>query len=246
MNGDFVAQHARFQCPNPIFCRSPPIRILFRQNASSGACYAINPPAPSEDQRVTSSNWPTRCDMPDLSALEPGVSLRLMLNRAFCKGGPSDAGSFALVVNFVRIVDVVLADYHSVRAALTTYVTTPNEFIYPLFEAISHTETCVTNLLRAIKMARRIRQDKAGPQIDRHIAVLTNNVADRVLAFRNKIQHVDDTLINGTWQPPAAHCLITRDDRIELYGKEILYAELARWITTLHGIASELATYKET
>lgn len=191
------------------------------------------------------SSWPTRCDMPDLSELPSDNSILLMFHRALAGGGPRSPESYALVANYVRIVDASLAEYHAMRAALIRYVTTPNEVIYPLYEAISHAEACITNLLRAIRIARRIRNDRSGPSLDRRIDVLSDSVADRVRDLRNEIQHLDEVLLDGTWQPPSAHCLITRDDRIELYGKEILYSELAGWIGTLHRMSSELAIYRE-
>lgn len=190
--------------------------------------------------------WPTRCDMPDLSELQPAVTLSLILHRMFAGGGPTNPKSFALVANLVRIVDALVRDYEYARLSLTRYVNTPNEVISPLFEAISYSEECITNLLRAIRMARRIRSDEYGPPIDKYLPVLHDNVASRVTELRNAIEHVDGALIDGTWSEADPNCLITRDDRLELYGKEILYVELAKWITALHTIAVKLAQFKKT
>lgn len=187
------------------------------------------------------SSWPTRCDMPDLSGLPPDNSILLTFHRALAGGGPNSPTSYALVANYVRIVDAALAEYHAMRAALIRYVSTPNEVIHPLYEAISHAESCISNLARAVLMAQRIHRDQSGPSI----AVVSNAIANRLRRFRNKIQHVDEKLLDGTWQPPDPHCLVTRDDRMELYGQEILYSELADWIRTLHRVSSNLAVYRE-
>lgn len=194
---------------------------------------------------LEAKEWPTKCDAPDLSSLEQKLTINLMLNRAFVGGGPSNGRSFALVVNYVRVVDALVIDYNQFRGSLHEYVTTPNTHISPLFNAISDAEECVSNLLRAIRMARRIRKDKLGPHVEKTITVLRDAIVKRVEDFRNEIQHLDNVLVGGTWQPPDPHCLVTRNDRLELYGKEILYSDLATWITSLHALSVNLAQYKE-
>jgi hypothetical protein len=187
--------------------------------------------------------WPSRCDAPDLSKLSHHVSLTFVLRRVFTRGGPSNPVSFALVMNFVRIVDALRDDYQRMRDALHEYVTTPNNVISPLFYAISHAEECTTNLLRAIRLGQRIRSDRHGPRVSK-LRVLASPIERRVRDFRNEIEHIDRLLVAGE-NPPAPHCLMVKNDRLDLYGKEIMYAELAAWITSLHALSEELATYQE-
>jgi hypothetical protein len=63
--------------------------------------------------------WPpTTCEMPDLSNLSANASLTFVLNRVFAGGGPKDPKSYALVMNFIRIVDHFVAEYEQTWAAI--------------------------------------------------------------------------------------------------------------------------------
>lgn len=62
--------------------------------------------------------WPTRCDMPDLSNLVSRTSLDVALNRMFCGGGPKDRISYALLMNFNRVADILVEDYEAARRSM--------------------------------------------------------------------------------------------------------------------------------
>ena len=91
------------------------------------------------------TKWPTKglpCAMPDLADLYPRISLNYLLNRCFCGGGPADDLAHARIVNFIRIVDAVVADYINLRVSLVEYLTTDNGRFFPIFDAISYAENC--------------------------------------------------------------------------------------------------------
>lgn len=190
--------------------------------------------------------WPPKtCEMPDLSRLNAKASLTLVLNRMFAGGGPEDPKSYALVMNFIRVVDKLVMDYERTRVALKEYVSTPNNVISPLIYATNNCESCITTMIRTIKLGRRIRRDQNGPSIAKKIAVLSGSVWSKVNDMRNAIEHVDGQIINDTWVPNEPLCLLVKSDRLELIGEEILYSELAEWVLQLNELAIQLAQYKE-
>jgi len=168
-----------------------------------------------------------------------------MLNRVFAGGGPTEQKSYALVMNFVRIVDKLVADYERTRANLTEFVNTPNNVMAPLIYATNNCESCITTIIRAIKLGRRIRRDQNGPQIAKKLFVLSDSVSIKLNGIRNAIEHIDDHIASDTWTPDEPICLIIKNDRLEVVSEEITYAELADWVRQLNELAEKLAMYKE-
>ena len=168
-----------------------------------------------------------------------------MLNRAFAGGGPSEQKSYALLMNFVRIVDKLVADYERTRANLIDYVNTPNNVMAPLIYATNNCESCITTMIRAIRLGRRIRRDPNGPQIAKKISVLSDSVWNKLNSMRIAIEHIDDQIVNNTWAPGQPVCLIIKNDRLEVVSEEITYVELANWVQQLNDLAGKLALHKE-
>jgi hypothetical protein len=179
--------------------------------------------------------------MPDLSELNSKLSLQFALNRVFGGGGPSDPRSYALAVNFVRIVDIALLSYEQIRLELTTFVNGPGNLISPLLIATGKCESLLECLQRAIRLARRIKSDKNGPSIDRYLGVLTGTTGTCIGHMRDAIQHVDEKLMGKEWRPGDPSWLLMENDRISLMGQEILYSEVAAWLRELHRVATKIA-----
>lgn len=189
--------------------------------------------------------WPTQCGMPDLSVHSPTNSLVLMLNRGLSGGGPKNYHSYALVMNFVLIVDKLLIDYGNARDAMQEFVSTPNEHMSPLFVAIGHLETSIATMIRAISFARAIRGDKNGPPVPRRIPVLSDTVYSRLNGMRNAIEHLDEEARNLDACKELPLCLVIENDRMHLFEETIEFAPFAKWIGRLHQLASDIARFKE-
>jgi hypothetical protein len=190
--------------------------------------------------------WPTRCEMPDPSGLFSKTSIDVALNRMFCGGGPRDGTSHALLMNFNRVVDLLIADYEAARESLIAATEMTGGLPLPAFlRAISNFENCVTTATRAIHFGQRLSKRSRGEIIPRKLAVLSKSVEDRVREMRNAIEHLDGQITDGTLKSGGAHCLMPKEDRIELAGHLICFAELAEWVRELHGLATATAQYKE-
>lgn len=186
--------------------------------------------------------WPTRCDAPDLSALKYN-SLFQAINRTLGGGGPTDAVSNALSVNFVRIVDATLEDYRLMREWMDKYLKS-HDMVGAYFFAISHAESCIVNLVRAVKFGRKIKNREPSADLGRP-PVLHESATRSAFDVRNEIQHLDDSLTEGKWKPPDPHCLTIHDDCVAIMNETIPFEVLAKWITALHGIAEKMSHYKE-
>lgn len=190
--------------------------------------------------------WPTRCEMPDLSGLFAKTSLDVALNRMFCGGGPKDPTSYALLMNFNRVVDILIEDYEAARRSMQEATQATGDVpLHALLSAIGHFESCVTNTLRAIRFAQRLRNKSRGVIVPRKLSVLAGVVEQRVRDLRNAIEHLDGQVTGDDWKPGNPLCLMAHESRIELAGLAIGYSELAQWITDLHALAADTAQYKE-
>src|SRR5262249_38049544 len=158
--------------------------------------------------------------------LDPKVSLDYMLNRYFMGGGPKNPIAHARAVNFIRIIDSILIDYKNMCFMLQQYASTDNNILSPLLYAIGHAENCVGNLHRANHLADAIRRDRNGPQVEK-LDLLPAHATQILRQFRVEIQHLDEKLADGTWQPLDAQCMMLSDDCLEIYGKKILCRDLA-------------------
>jgi hypothetical protein len=183
--------------------------------------------------------------MPDLSRLNAKASLLLVANWVVSSGGAKDPKSNAYVMSFVRVVDRIVLDYERARAALIEYVSSPNTLITPLIRATNDCESCISAMIRAINLARRVRGDQKGPQLQRRIRVLSGPVSKKLNAMRNAMEHVDGQIADDAWVPGAPLCLLLKNDGLELAGVEIGYTELAQWVEQLNDLALQLAQYKE-
>ena len=182
--------------------------------------------------------------MPDVSGLR-FLSLFFMIHRFLASGSPRDRTSYAFVMNFVRIVDKLVVDYGHVREQMVIWATTPNEVLGNLLLAVGHFESCIGSCVRAIEFGRRIRADRNGPRIiPRGLAVLSDAVFNRVNRMRNSIEHLEGDILAGTLGDHPI-CLAVRPKAIELGDDRITFDELAAWIAELHGIADQLAHFRE-
>jgi hypothetical protein len=148
-------------------------------------------------------------------------------------------------MNFVRIVDKLVLDYGHAREQMVMWATTPNGVIHPLLLATGHFESCIGSCVRAIEFGRRIRADQNGPRsVPRGRQVLSDSVFTRLNRTRNSIEHLEGDILKGALRDGPL-CLAVRHNAIELGEDRISFGELADWITELHGIADQLAQFRQ-
>lgn len=185
--------------------------------------------------------------IPDLSGLKPN-SLQLTLSQVTGRI-PEDYKVYALVLNFVRLVDFASLDFENCRTSLLKYWKRRDNSTVPLGFLIlgaGHFEACITNLKRAIEFLKAIRgysglKPSTQTLIRQKYNVLNGRVEKAVTDMRNCVQHLYGDVKKGLiadGQPiyPSSSDL----DGMKLGQHKILFSDLAAWLTELHTISENL------
>jgi len=211
-----------------------------------------------EDER----KLPKDCgNMPDLTSLTDQQVLMLTLNLFFRGAYRSSPQVKQLVINFVRLLDQALWAYKNARRELEAYTSPANQqggiTIGHYYRLISHCETCVNSLYRALKFIERLRRQgiqksDTTPLIPdpTTLSSLKDTVRQKVRAVRDAIEHTDKDIARKEIPEGQPISLAATNDGVEITGKDrcvkgISYADLATWLQQLHGLAKNLAEYAE-
>jgi hypothetical protein len=183
----------------------------------------------------------------DLSSLKK-VSPFYALKVVFLGHRPKDDLAYALVMNFIRMVDQILYSYQD---AFHNLCKCRNMKMAHIIYAISSLENCITSLQRAQKLLKALRRNDGIPQelkelIPRDIKVIQNKIIKNVNDVRNAIMHIEDKLVNGEISSENANlCLIPNEANIEIGKYKIEFIDLALWIKELHKYALILNDYHD-
>jgi len=189
-------------------------------------------------------------EIPELSDLK-SQSVLLAVNRFFRGAGPKDWKAWALVLNYVRLVDLAVTEYEIARKAILEFASSNETLLLDRpIQASGHFETSVTATKRAIDHLKALRSHREVPQrlkdlIPRGIIVLSGNVETKVTTMRHAIQHLEKDIKNGNISPGQAIALSPKEHNIELGRCSIRYSDLADWLRELHSLSVKLTSYWE-
>jgi hypothetical protein len=194
-------------------------------------------------ESIISGFPPSKCGLPDLSALRQDKMLRLLERKMVGVNGPWDWMTETWRINYVRVTDRLIHEYKRTHDELTLYITNTGSGVFRikhLIFATGHFESAVTNMVRAIGLARRLRRAKNGPPIEKRVEVLSDKAENRVGELRNAIEHI----FGADSEPQQPAWLILKDDGCQLEGNEVFYCEFAEWVQQLDKIAVDMAEYQ--
>lgn len=194
----------------------------------------------------TLAQWPPQvCEAPDLSGLDSRTSVGFMLNRVFGGGGPTDRRAYAFAMNFIRLVDSLLLEYEEARQSLLRYLTAPRDVFEfsPFVRSTGQFENCISTLMRVVNLLNKLRSSRSGIVVDRKLAICSAKAQAKIRALRNAIEHLDSELSADALGTDQGLCLLVMSDRLQLGAAEILYSELASWISELNTLSREVATF---
>jgi len=171
----------------------------------------------------------------------------------------------ALAGSYVRLVEVALFEYRHGCAELRDFWETSDTVKLSAFNrSISHFETCVMSMHRAIGCYRRLRrnkdQDPLAIELNRaRPEFITARIADRLRDVRHEIQHLDERLADGEILEGQSFALrpdgpdlpdplkpdgrLKVFDRLSIGSKEILFKDLAAWLGEMCRVADRIATF---
>jgi hypothetical protein len=188
--------------------------------------------------------------IPDLSALKL-KSGTLLLHRAFRAGGPKDYIAFALVMNFIRMVDLAVSAYQNGREDILEFPKDRQTIQYGLMmNASGNFELCVDLIKRAISFLKAIKAHKDVPQsmkdlVPKGTIVLSGGVEKKVTDMRGAIQHLEERIRKGKIKNGQPHALYPKEDGIHLGTNKISYKSLSEWLIAFNKIADVFANYYE-
>jgi hypothetical protein len=190
-------------------------------------------------------------NIPDLSDLS-SRSISLAMRRFFTSSGPKGGEAYALVMNFVRLVDLAVSEYKSGRLAILEFANSNEELrLGSAIRSSAHFEVCIDALKRAINHLKAIRGNPTVPQdlkglLPRGINLISGEVESKVTQMRHAIQHLEERIQKGEIIEGQSLALQPTRDDLQLGPLNLRYVELAGWITEAHTLSATLIGYHET
>jgi hypothetical protein len=190
--------------------------------------------------------FPTHFDIRPLDILDNKNYLNLLLGRVFTGHGLFTDPAGSLLFNLSRLIDKAIDEYEHMRTELEAYEDSGGNSISRYAKAVSHLETCINALNRAMKYAEALRRDKQTPWIEKP-ALPTDRQRQRLSMLRAAIEHTDERIICANErhiQIGEPISLVILEDGCELGGCTIRFEELARWIQQVHDVTKRLNACK--
>ena len=172
----------------------------------------------------------------------------------------------ALTTTYVRLVEAALVEYRLGQTKLKEYWNTHTSVnLSAMHRSVSHFESCLSDMHRAINCFTRLRRHKDLPHglglvlNTERPRFVTDQVSDQLRALRNKIHHLDDMIMDGRLQQGQSIALrpdgleVTHPtepnqtnktiDRLVIAQRELKFADLAAWLVEMARLAEKIAAY---
>ena len=205
-------------------------------------------------------------DVPEISEHMSGFS-QYWVCSLFIRPASSSYQIRALTDTYVRLVGSAIIEYHSGRSKLKEYYSdTPSASlkIGIMLQAMSHFETCISNMYRATNCFWRLRrrQDPLSTYINQErerAKFATDAIADRFGAIRNKVHHLEEMVMDGhiadgqpfalgpsgpeTPHPSEDDQTTKRIDGLTIGSNEVKFSELATWLKEMAYFVDKIANF---
>lgn len=185
----------------------------------------------------------------------------------FFSGSPSELYEVnSLASTYMRLVETAVAEYELASTALREFWANHNSLGLPMMHrSISHFETCVSDVHRAIDAYRRLRNHKVRDPLSLYLAgykpvFVSDSVANRFRAVRDAIHHLPEKIGNGELTegqfialkpdgPEVVHPTepgqtIKTFDRLVIGPHELTFDETARTLQELAVATEYIAKFK--
>lgn len=188
-------------------------------------------------------SWPTTNEMPSLSTVDQTQVLNFVLNRMFGGVAPFGPPWDAIVSTLARVMDKSIREYEGSRLELDRFVKRKGDRLGSIVRAADHLETCVSSVVRAVRLARTLRRAKEGPRVDK-TDIPTPELVRRLQDIRDAAEHIYERLQKGKIAvgEPIQIQMMSRE--FELQGLRVSYGELASTLERLHALTRRLVGYQ--
>ena len=172
----------------------------------------------------------------------------------------------ALASTYVRLVEAALFEYRLGGAMLREFWGTHTSFnLGAMHRSVSHFESCLSNMYRAINCYRRLSRHKSRDPLcvalnHKRPGFPTASVANRIHVMRHEIHHLEELVMNGRIQegqptalmpdgPETPHSTepnqtVKSIDRLVIGGRELKFSDLATWLTEMARYADKIAQFE--
>jgi hypothetical protein len=203
-------------------------------------------------------------DVPDINEYPKGFP-EYWLKSLFIQSPSERYQINALASTYIRLVEAALVEYRFGSAKLREFWQTHESFnLGAMHRSISHFEACVSNMYRATNCFRRLRRNRDQDPLSLHLNnekanFATDVVANRFKSIRNEVHHLEEMVMNeriangqpfalSPSGPEVPHPIeenqtIKTIDRLVIGNNEVLFSELACWLSEMGSHAQKIADF---
>lgn len=203
-------------------------------------------------------------DLPEVP--EPTTSVSTFWQRYLFFESPSqNAQVNALASTYMRLVEASIVDYRLGSSALRRVWSDHNSVgLKAMHRSISHFESCVSGMHRAIAAYRRLRNHPARDPLSVYLAdvkpaFISDNIAFRVRNVRDAVHHLEEKVLKGEVaegqqialmpdgdEVPHATELgqtIMTYDRLVIGPHQLKFADIATWLSEMAAFAGKVSEF---
>lgn len=206
-------------------------------------------------------------DIPDINEYPEGFP-QYWLKAIFISPVSSSFQINALTSTYVRLVEAALVEYRLGHLKLKEFWDTHTSLnLGAMHRSVSHFESCLSDMYRAINCFSRLRRHKELGELSQILneerpRFIANDISDQLRAIRNEIHHLEELIMDGrltegspialkadgpeTQHPTEANQTVKTIDRLVIAQRELLFSDLAIWLMEMGRFAEKLATYGPT
>lgn len=171
----------------------------------------------------------------------------------------------ALATIYVRLIEAALVEYRLGQSHLKEFWNTHTSFdLGAINRAISHFESCLSDMHRAINSFIRLRRHKKLPEELRRALnemkprFVADQISDQLRLLRNDIHHFEELIMDGRYQkgqpavltpdgpenphPSEPNQTVKSIDRLVIGNRELQFSDLAVWLTEMARFAEKIAS----
>ncbi|MFZ2148278.1 MAG: hypothetical protein WAV28_13760 [Sedimentisphaerales bacterium] len=173
----------------------------------------------------------------------------------------------ALATTYIRLVEAALAEYRLGQSKLKEFWDTHDSLnLAAMYRAVSHFESCLSDMHRAINCFTRLRRHRDLPEglrlalNEQKPRFIADQISDQLRLIRNDIHHLEELVMDGRLQEGQAIALkpdgpetphptepnqtIKTIDRLVIAQREVKFSDLATWLTEMGRFAEKIASYE--
>ena len=187
-------------------------------------------------------------------------------SRYFFVGSPSQNPQInALAGTYMRLVEAAIVEYRLGSVALRqVWADHTSLGLRAMHRSISHFESCVSDMHRAIAAYRRLRNHPDRDPLSAYLAgvkpaFIADKIAFRVRDMRDAVHHLEEKVVKGEMaegqsvalrpdgqevpHPTEPGQTIKMFDRLAIGPHQLMFSEIAAWLSEMSAVATTVARF---